>query len=431
VKENPAAEFASHALNTRPERHSMKSSESNTSDQPEAKPLRFSRRQLLAGTPLAAIGAAVSGLNLGSITTSAAAESNDKKNPVGAPTEELEDFMFDIEKDGKGWNGPSGSAKEAAVAEFPLSQSIAGVSMRLNPGGFRELHWHAIAAEWAYVLAGNVRTTVISPNGETETDDFQVGDVWYFPKGHGHALECLGNQPCHFLLGFDNGHFSEFGTFSITDWLGHTDPGILSRQLNLPASALVNIPKEEIYISGGLIPPVAIPDNLNPLVPLSQSSHKFRLETMSPTHEFAGGFIKIASSKEFPIQTTLTAARMDIEPGGFRELHWHPNADEWQFVMNGQGWVTIFGSHGRVKTMPYGPGMISFIKQGYGHYVENIGTETLRLIILFNAPTYEEITLSSWLDANPAQLVADHFGLSLAQVNRFPKDSPGIMPGRV
>jgi oxalate decarboxylase len=53
--------------------------------------------------------------------------------------------------------------------------------MRLNPGGFRELHWHAIAAEWAYVLEGRVRTTVISPDGQAETDEFQVGDIWYFP----------------------------------------------------------------------------------------------------------------------------------------------------------------------------------------------------------------------------------------------------------
>jgi len=155
------------------------------------------------------------------------------------------------------------------------------------------------------------------------------------------------------------------------------------------------------------------------------------METMPPTHEFPGGFIKVVSSKEFPIQGTLTAARMDIEPGGFREMHWHPNADEWQFVMGGEGKVTIFGSHGRVKTMPYGPGMISFVKQGYGHFVKNTGTETLRLLILFNAPTYEEILLTSWLAANPAQLVADHFGLTLDQVNKFPKDPDGIVAARI
>src|ERR1700740_712879 len=148
----------------------------------------------------------------------------------------LEGFKYDIEAS-EGRVTAGGSAKEANADEFPISQSMAGVSMRLHPGGLRELHWHAIAAEWAFVIKGNVRTTVISPNGEAESADFGPGDVWYFPKGHGHALQCLGPDEAHFVLVFDNGHFSEFGTFSITDWLGHTSPEILSRNLNLPASA--------------------------------------------------------------------------------------------------------------------------------------------------------------------------------------------------
>jgi oxalate decarboxylase len=79
-----------------------------------------------------------------------------------------------------------------------------------------------------YVVKGNVRTTVISPNGEAARDDFGPGDVWFFPKGHGHALPCLGPDEAHFILGFDDGHFSEFGTFSITDWVGHTPSNVLS-----------------------------------------------------------------------------------------------------------------------------------------------------------------------------------------------------------
>src|ERR1051326_3967369 len=89
----------------------------------------------------------------------------------GSHTEPLENFKFDIENQ-KGWVGDAGSAKEATVAEFPVSQSIAGVSMRLAPGAIRELHWHALAAEWAYVLTGRCRATVIMPNGQSEISDF-------------------------------------------------------------------------------------------------------------------------------------------------------------------------------------------------------------------------------------------------------------------
>src|SRR6266481_6902583 len=87
--------------------------------------------------------------------------------------EPLPTFKYNIESN-KGWVGDAGSAKEATVAEFPISQSIAGVSMRLKPGAIRELHWHSLAAEWAYVLDGRVRATVIGPNGQSEISDFQV-----------------------------------------------------------------------------------------------------------------------------------------------------------------------------------------------------------------------------------------------------------------
>jgi oxalate decarboxylase len=346
--------------------------------------------------------------------------------PSGAPPAELEDFVYDIENGSKGWLGEGGSAKEATVDEFAVSQSIAGVSMRLKPGGFRELHWHSIAAEWAYVLEGRVRTTVITPDGTTSTDDFEVGDVWYFPKGYGHMLQCLGDKPCHFLLGFDSGHFSEFGTFGVTDWVSQTSPEIMARNTGLPASFFARMPKKEVYIGVGKLPGDALPKNINPSRPTSASFHKFRMENDAPLTEYKGGWHRVLSSVEFPIQNSLTAVRMNIEPGCIRELHWHPNADEWQYVISGTGKVSIFGSHGRVKTMSYGKGMVSFIKQGYGHYIENTGNETLKLIVLFNSPVYQEFSLNDWLAANPPQLVADHFGMSLEQAASLINHGKGI-----
>src|SRR5580692_626575 len=183
-------------------------------------PKGFSRRGLFQAAPLGAAAAFL-----------APQHANAQEQPAAIPS-----LKFDIEAQTH-WKGEAGSANEATVAEFPISQSIAGVSMRLKPGAIRELHWHALAAEWAYVIEGRCRTTVIAPNGQSEIDAFGPGDTWYFPRGHGHALQGLGPGDCHFLLGFDNGHFSEYGTFSITDWMAGVPPGILARNLGVPPSA--------------------------------------------------------------------------------------------------------------------------------------------------------------------------------------------------
>jgi len=44
----------------------------------------------------------------------------------------------------------------------------------------------------------------------------------------------LDQAPAPFVLVFDNGYFSEFGTFSITDWIGHVPKPLLAKNFGLP-----------------------------------------------------------------------------------------------------------------------------------------------------------------------------------------------------
>ena len=105
--------------------------------------------------------------------------------------------------------------------ELPVSTTIAGVEMRLTPGGVRELHWH-IEEEWAIMLNGNARITAVDQEGRSFVSDVGQGDLWLFPPGIPHSIQGLGPDGCRFLLVFDDGNFDEFHTFLITDWLSHT-----------------------------------------------------------------------------------------------------------------------------------------------------------------------------------------------------------------
>ncbi len=378
------------------------------------------RREMIAAASLATLGTAM--------LSSSKIKAQERPYQVGKDPgkhEPIPDLKFDIEAT-TGWVGEAGSAKEATIAEFPASQNIAGVSMRLKPGGIRELHWHAIAAEWAFVSTGTVLATVISPNGQPATDIFEPGDIWYFPKGHGHALQNISNQEAHFVLGFDDGHFSEFGTFSITDWIGHTPETVLSRNLGLSPSTISRLPKRELYILPGKVPPVVPERYLADDFETSQNPHKFRLGKMAPL-TFPGGWERIVTVKEFPINTTLTSVLQYLEPGALREMHWHPNADEWQYYLGGHSRVTVFGAHGRARTEEFGPGQICFIQQGFGHYVEQVGSEPTKFFALFNSPIFEEISISKWLAGNPASLIADNFGIPKDEVRRLPNKVLGII----
>lgn len=311
---------------------------------------------------------------------------------------------------------PYGDAKQATVKEFPVSKSIAGVLMNLKTGGLRELHWHANAAEWGFVISGNVKTTIIDPEGRYEENFFEAGDIWYFPKGHGHSIEGLSPDGTSFMLVFDNGAFSEFATFSITDWLAHTPKDIVAKNLRVNKEMLKGLPKGEAYI-------VHAKEQDRKKSLKAQNSppytHKYRLLSQEPYRKTEGGTLWIASSREFPISTTMSGGVLDLKPGAVRELHWHPNADEWVYVLSGKVKLTSFASSGLASESELGEGDIGFTPMGYGHSLQNIGSGDCRMLVVFNSGIYEEISLSTWLASNPGQLVADNLNLPIDVVRKF------------
>lgn len=353
------------------------------------------------------------------------------KNNVPDPLlsgDALPTFKFELEKSQGRVDGGS-FGKEATVEQLPISKGIAGVSMRLEPGVTRELHWHATAAEWAFVLSGRCRTTAIDPQGNSEFNDFDAGDVWYFPRGHGHSIECLGNAPCQFILIFDNGYFSEFGTFSLTDWLGHTPPEVLEKNLGLPASAFASFPKQEVYFTHGAIPTETIPAPHQGALRETSNTHRYRLLASEPYKTYKGGREWRVGADEFPISTTMTGVILDIDPHALRELHWHPTSDEWQYVIEGQVNVSLFGSRGRYRIETLNAGDVGYIPQGFGHSIENMGDTTARLLIAFNTGHYQAIDLSQWLAGTPDYLLRDHFNQAENSVAQFPRDDLFLTPG--
>ncbi|MGO8900762.1 MAG: cupin domain-containing protein [Isosphaeraceae bacterium] len=372
----------------------------------------------------AAAAASLAGLN------AAADEELSFKNNVPDPLlagDELPTFKFELEKsEGKVIGGSYG--KEATVKQLPISKGIAGVSMRLEPGAMRELHWHATAAEWAFVIEGRVRTTVIDPQGRAETNDFEPGDIWYFPRGHGHMLECLGNKPAHFILIFDNGYFSEFGTFSITDWIGHTSKHLLAKNFGLPESAFEGFPKDEVYFARGPIPAETIPPNHQGPLTSPRDTHRYRMLAQEPHSIHKGGREWRVGADRFPISKTVTGVILDLEPGGLRELHWHPTSDEWQYVIEGQISVTLFGSHGRYRAETLNKGDVGYIPQGYGHSIENVGGKGCRVLIGFNTGHYEAIDLSMWIAGNPLDVLATNFGKPRSLFEKVPRERIFISP---
>ena len=300
---------------------------------------------------------------------------------------------------------PGGWAREVTERELPISTDVAGVDMALEPGAYRELHWH-IEAEWGLMLVGNARVTSIDENGRYFIDDVVAGDLWNFEAGLPHSIQAL-DPGCEFLLVFSDVDFSENNPFLLSDWLMHTPQDVVAANLRKTVGEISQFPKEELYIFKGNVPgPIDEVERPTPqgVVPNMFSLH---MDTV-PVVESEAGRVRIVDSTVFPAAQTISAAFVEVEPGGMRELHWHPKAAEWQYYIQGKARMTVFNSGGVARTFDYQAGDVGFVPQVAGHYVQNIGDEPMIYVEVFKHPIYSDISLNKWLSSNPVQIVADH-----------------------
>jgi oxalate decarboxylase len=322
-----------------------------------------------------------------------------------------------------------GWAREVTQATFPISDTISGVNMRLTAGGIRELHWHQ-AAEWAFMTYGNCRVTVLDELGRPYVADVKEGDLWYFPAGYPHSLQGLGPDGCEFVICFDDGAASEFNTLLVTDWFLHTPPSVLAENFSTSVETFAKIPLHDLWIFQGKVPGdlSAVRQEMSGTAGAPPYPFTFSLGSSAPISQTRGGMVQIADSSNFKVSTTIAAALVTMRPGALRQMHWHPNADEWQYYIKGKGRMGVFNTGPNVLTMDFSPGDIGYVKRNFGHYVQNVGDTDLQFFAVFRTPHYAEVSLSDWLTHSPPEMVAQHLNLDQATISKWPGDRPAIMP---
>lgn len=277
------------------------------------------------------------------------------------------------------------------------------------------------------MLAGSARIAAIDPQGRNFLDDIGPGDLWNFKAGFPHSIQAL--EDCEFLLVFDDGRFSENETFLVTDWFNHTPKHVLAKNFGVAESAFDNLPRDiehTRYIFPGEVPGALVADieaTRSPAGVAERMSH--RLIAQDPV-ELRGGSVRVVDSTNFPAASTIAAAYVELQPGALREMHWHPNNDEWQYWMSGHVRMTVFGSSGSARTFDYRAGDVGYVPRAMGHYFENVGDEPARMLELFRSDRFSDVSLNQWLGLTPAEVVGATLNLDRQTLAALRKDKPLI-----
>ncbi len=322
-----------------------------------------------------------------------------------------------------------GWARQVTQSDFQVSEEISGVNMRLAAGGVRELHWHQ-AAEWGFVSYGECRVTVIDLEGRAYVADTKEGDLWYFPAGFPHSLQGIGADGCEFILCFDNGKQSEYNTLLVTDWMAHTPLDILAQNFGVPPDTFKNMFTHDLWIYQGALPgPLAADQTaVRSAKGSPPNPFTFSLGSGPVTKQNPGGTVQIADSENFKVSKTVAAALVTLRPGGLREMHWHPNADEWQYYVKGTAQMGVFNTGPKSVTNDFKAGDIGYIPKNLGHYIKNTGTSDLVFLEVFKSDKYADVSLSDWLAHTPPAMVSAHLNIAAQQIGKFPNTDAAVRP---
>lgn len=318
---------------------------------------------------------------------------------------------------------PGGWSREVTSRELAVDDTMAVVDMNLSPG-VREMHSH-LQSEFGFVLQGGARVTAVDERGRTFIADCKPGEGWIFPANVPHSIQGL-REGCEFLMFFDKGSYSEDNTFSISELFSHMPKDVLSANFGCDESEFDVIPEKEVYIVDGGDPGTLESQTVTSPYGVVPNTFKHELINVPPIVS-DGGSIRILDNANFPACSTTSIAMVEIEPGGMREIHWHTNADELQYYIQGKARMTVFKPGPKSRTFNFQAGDVGYVPVGDFHYVQNIGTEKVVYLEVFKSNHYSDISLAQWIAMTPKEVVKSALNLSDEFLNNVKKESCPIV----
>lgn len=310
-------------------------------------------------------------------------------------------------------NYTSGTRTDVNVANFPVLKGMALSILNLLPKGVREPHWHPNAHELSYCIEGKGLMTIFNPENGHETFIIEPGTLAFVPMGSMHHIENLGDTLLQMLVCFNH---ETPENLNLSTSLQVMPDSLLAATFKMDPHFFAELKKTQI---DGFIFEKSSPTETN----LSWMTNRFKSSTamILPQLENKGGFVKMTKASMMSTLKGLTLYYLNLEPGGAREPHWHPNAHELNYLIKGQARIVLLSPNGHVEQLEMTPGHMSFLPRGYLHSIECIGEEPAEFAIFFNHESPSDIGLSGCLGAYSNDLLTALLNLKPNSLDSLPK----------
>jgi len=154
--------------------------------------------------------------------------------------------------------------------------------------------------------------------------------------------------------------------------------------------------------------------------------NSFKFEKSADRKELPGGTLLRLTKELFPALKGIGLNAIRLKPGAIREPHIHPNCAQLDYVVSGSAQVGIIGPNKELQILDLGPGDLSYVPQGWLHWIENKGSGELHTMIMLTHELPETIEFSDMLSQIPNPTLAKIFGVSQATFDAIPNETVRI-----
>jgi oxalate decarboxylase len=318
---------------------------------------------------------------------------------------------------------PAGTRTQVTAREFPALRGMSLAKLAIEPGCFREPHWHANADELGCCTAGEILVTMFSSGNRHDTFRVKAGEMYLVPSGSLHALENVGAGRAEVLVAFSHERPEDFG---MSGAVGSMTAAVMGNAWGMDASALSGITHAPVDVAFGKSDGSAEV----PAAAGGPNAWKFAVEATKPLIGNDFGSARVARSDTWPALRTQSMYSLRLGGNGMREPHWHPETAEMGYVLAGRSRMTVKSpadGAGALDTYEIGPGDMYFIPKGYPHHIENLGSDELHFLIFFDRAMPEDIGYTGGIPAFPRRMVAPTLGTTERALPRYPEPAADAM----
>jgi oxalate decarboxylase len=293
---------------------------------------------------------------------------------------------------------PYGSRSCITKANLPILEDLSIYRVIIEPGCFREPHWHANCDELGYCVSGKAFITIFSTGNLHDFFVVEKGDMFFVPSGSIHSIENIGEEQVQFILTFSNDSPEEFG---ISGSVGCMSLEVLGNIWRRKAKELGTVTRSlEDIIFGKSASAPEIPSSA-----LFINHYKLSLESKPPAIFNEFGLVKVARKDTWPVLRFQAMYSLYLHGNGMREPHWHPESVEMGYVLSGRSRMTVKHPGKNADTYLLEPGDVYFVPRAYPHHIENLTDDELHFLVFFNNPNVPDIGYTGAIPAFAHRLI--------------------------